>query len=167
MKRREGLPPISRADARVLILGSFPGELSLERRQYYAHPRNAFWPIMGELFGAGPDLPYDRRLRRLLSCGVALWDVAQHCQRERSADPTITDVEPNDIASLLRSHRRIRTIFLNGAKADSLYRQHVLPDLPKALADLRRVRLPSTNARRIARRTLPVGTACGFAAFSP
>ena len=66
-----GFPPVSRADARVLILGSLPGQASLAARQYYAQPRNAFWPLMGRLFGAGVELPYEDRLRRLTESGVA------------------------------------------------------------------------------------------------
>ena len=95
-------PPAFRTDARVLILGSMPGEASLAAGRYYAHPRNAFWPIMGALFGAGAELPYDQRLARLNAAGVALWDVIARCRRPGSLDSAIEDSVPNDLASLKR-----------------------------------------------------------------
>ena len=66
----------------VLVLGSMPGAASLARTEYYGHPRNAFWPIMGALFGAGPELPYAERTARLTAAGVQcelhLWDGQIH-----------------------------------------------------------------------------------------
>jgi TDG/mug DNA glycosylase family protein len=74
MSRVQSFRPIVSPQSRLLILGSMPGEASLKAGQYYAHPRNAFWHIMGELFGAGPSLPYQERVAILQSIGVALWD---------------------------------------------------------------------------------------------
>ncbi|HEY9146188.1 MAG TPA: DNA-deoxyinosine glycosylase, partial [Thiobacillus sp.] len=68
----KGFPPIADAHARVLILGSLPGQVSLQRQQYYAQPHNAFWKIMGRLFDAGPELPYAERMQRLVRNGIAL-----------------------------------------------------------------------------------------------
>ena len=68
-----GFPPIAGPDARVLILGSLPGQASLAAGEYYAHRRNLFWPILGELFGATPALPYAERLGKLTTAGLALW----------------------------------------------------------------------------------------------
>ena len=79
--------PVAGPDARILILGSIPGRESLRRQQYYAHPRNAFWPIMAELFGAGPDLPYRQRLALLVANRLALWDVIEVCSRPSSRLP--------------------------------------------------------------------------------
>ena len=67
-------PPAAAEGVRVLVLGSMPGVESLRQQQYYAHPRNAFWPIMGALFGFSPALPYKKRLEELNRAGVALWD---------------------------------------------------------------------------------------------
>ncbi len=76
-----GFPPIAAPHARLLILGSLPGRMSLERREYYAQPRNAFWTIMGRLFDAGPELAYATRTQRLTEHGVALWDVCAAARR--------------------------------------------------------------------------------------
>ena len=81
MSRVQSFPPIVSPQSKLLILGSMPGEASLKAGQYYAHPRNAFWHIMGELFGAGPSLPYQERVAILQSIGVALWDSLQACIR--------------------------------------------------------------------------------------
>ena len=83
---RTGLAAIVDAQARVLVLGSFPGERSLQEREYYAHPRNAFWPIVGEVIGADPQAPYAQRIAALQAAGIALWDVAAACER-RSGRP--------------------------------------------------------------------------------
>lgn len=136
--------PLFRADARVLVLGSMPGTASLAAAQYYAHPRNAFWPIMGELFGAGPALPYAERTARLGAAGVALWDVLAACRRPGSLDSAIEpdSIELNDIPGLLAAQPGIRHVFCNGTAAATLFRRHVLGRLPRALPW---TRLPSTS----------------------
>ena len=92
-----------------------PSVRSLESREYYAHPRNAYWHIMGELFGAGPDLAYAQRLERLRELGIALWDVVASCDRPGSLDANISAAEPNDLVALLRDQPTIRDVFFNGA----------------------------------------------------
>lgn len=132
-------PPSAAGDARVLILGSMPGRESLRLRQYYAHPGNAFWRIMGDLVGFDPALPYGERLERLRDGGVALWDVIATCRREGSLDSRIRDAAPNDLPRLLGRCPSIRLVACNGAASyDAL--AHFFPALP-----VRAVRLPSTS----------------------
>ena len=129
------------------MLGSLPGPESLRRRQYYAQPQNAFWRIMGELFGAGPDRPYDERLAALTANGVALWDVCESATRVGALDSAIEhgSVVVNDFARFFRGHRQIGLVCCNGQKAAELYRRLVLPTLPAPAAAIERCVLPSTS----------------------
>lgn len=140
----QGLPPVAARDARVLVLGSMPGAASLHAARYYAHPRNGFWPIMGQLVGASPPLPYEERLLRLQAAGIALWDVLDRCEREGSLDSSIRDdtAQANDFASFFQMHGAIRTVLFNGAKAETSYRR-LAP--PLATFGVRSQRLPSTS----------------------
>jgi len=149
-----GFKPVAAADSRVLILGTLPGPASLEKRQYYAQSRNAFWPIMGELFGAAPELAYRERLQKLRQNGVALWDVCHSAYREGALDASIDQqsIVPNDLARFLRSHAAIRLICFNGQTAGKLYRKLVLPGLPATLRDIRCATLPSTSPAHAAMR---------------
>jgi TDG/mug DNA glycosylase family protein len=140
--RVEGLAPIATPAARILILGSMPGVASLQAQQYYAHPRNAFWPIMGDLFGAGLELTYAQRTKRLRDCGVAVWDVLRSCVRLGSLDSSIGDEVSNDFAVFFAKHRKLVVIGLNGGKAVASFRKHVAPLCPQ---NLRTVQLPSTS----------------------
>src|SRR3954468_8036690 len=91
-------PPIESRAARALVLGSMPGAASLRAGQYYAYRHNAFWPIMGALFGAGPEIPYGKRIAILRRAGLAVWDVLASCAREGSLDADIDEgsIVPND-----------------------------------------------------------------------
>jgi hypoxanthine-DNA glycosylase len=142
-----GFPPIAAADARVLVLGSMPSAASLARGQYYGHPQNAFWPIMGQLFGAGPELPYDERKAMLVACRVAVWDVLQSCRRAGSLDTAICrdSEQANDFAAFLHEHRQIGAVFFNGQKAEAAFRRHVLARLSAVKLEFHFERLPSTS----------------------
>jgi double-stranded uracil-DNA glycosylase len=142
---RVAFPPVAEADARILILGSLPGVESLRLGQYYAHPRNAFWRIMGELAGAAPDLPYDQRLPKLTGAGFALWDVCASATRPGSLDAAISDVTPNDFAGFLDAHRQIALICFNGQQAAKLFERHVAAGLPERARGIHRKALPSTS----------------------
>src|SRR6185312_10020238 len=115
----QGFPPVVDERARVLILGSFPSAQSLAVNQYYANPRNAFWPITAELFGFDVTAPYHERLAALLSHGVALWDVLRACRRRGSADSAIDpkSLVVNDFGKLFGGHPTITRVYFNGAKA--------------------------------------------------
>jgi hypoxanthine-DNA glycosylase len=141
-------PPIVGDHPQALILGSMPGIRSLERNQYYGHPRNLFWTFSGEICGAYPKLAYAQRVEVLQHAGIALWDVLQHCEREGSLDADIvTSSEvPNDIPQLLKQHPSIRAVAFNGRKAEYAFRKHIRPQLSTSqLASLVFLPLPSTS----------------------
>ncbi|MDD4136751.1 MAG: DNA-deoxyinosine glycosylase, partial [Methanoregula sp.] len=134
-----GLDPVTGTGPQVLILGSFPSVLSLERREYYGNPKNRFWAIMEELFTVPAGLPYPDRIALLTQHGIALWDVVRTCERPGSADSRIRKPLPNDIAGFARAHPTLRFVALNGSTAGRLYHRFAeVPDLPA-------VTLPSTS----------------------
>jgi double-stranded uracil-DNA glycosylase len=142
--RTQGFDPIANGAAKVLILGTLPGQASLQKSEYYAQPRNVFWRIMGDLFGASPQSPYAERTSRLVAAGVALWDVCHSANRPGSLDASIREDVPNDLAGFLRSHRQLRLICFNGAKAADIYRRKVI--LPEDLSGITNEEvLPSTS----------------------
>jgi len=130
----------------VLILGTMPGGVSLRERQYYAHPRNGFWRIIGEILGFDPASPYEVRVDSVRSAGIAMWDVLKSCIRPSSMDSAIeaSSVVPNDFAGFLAEHPQIRRICFNGARAEALYMRHVRPRLA-ASPEVQHLRLPSTS----------------------
>ncbi len=142
----EGFPPIENPRARVLILGSMPGIASLRAGQYYAHPRNLFWPIMGALLGRNlTGLAYPERVQCLRDAGVALWDVLHACQRPGSLDADIApdSIVANDFAQFFARHPRLSHVFFNGGAAERHFNARVRPQL--VLPQLHSQRLPSTS----------------------
>jgi hypoxanthine-DNA glycosylase len=125
--RRRGLPPVIAPDARVLILGSFPSEASLAARQYYAHPRNHFWPLLGALLDLPlTDLTYARRLSALRARRIGLWDSIVRCARAGSADAAIHRAELAEIALARRRAPELDLVCFNGqtaARAAPLWRE--------------------------------------------
>ena len=148
-----GFPPVEPARARVLILGTLPSAESIRQGQYYAHPRNAFWPIMGELFGAGRELPYAARLRQLAARGVMLWDVLRAAQRPGSLDSAIHPRRriANDLPALLARHPELERIVFNGAPAEALFRRHAAATCGDWRETVELVRLPSTSPAHASR----------------
>ena len=144
MKLSQGFAPISRPDARILILGSIPGVASLDAAQYYAFPRNAFWKIMAELFNAGTDLSYPSRLQMLGSNQIALWDVIQSCHRPGSLDSNIVadGMTTNNFKEFFVRHPQIQRVFFNGQTAASLFKKMVSPGLE---GNFEYTTLPSTS----------------------
>ena len=144
--RRKGFPPIADRRARVLVLGSMPGEASLAANEYYAFRHNQFWRIAGEICGIAPDAPYARRTAALKRRHIALWDVVASCIRPGSLDSAIREdsIRVNDFTRFLASHPGIRRVCFNGRKAEAAWRRHVLPTLP-ATRKLEYRLLPSTS----------------------
>ena len=145
MSHVQSFAPLGDRQARILILGSMPGEASLRAGEYYAHPRNAFWPIMGQLCGFDPRLPYAERVRCVVSAGIAVWDVLASCHRPGSADVDIDDssITVNDFAGFFRRHPQVRSVYFNGMKAEACFRRMVPSQLP--LSEVALHRLPSTS----------------------
>jgi TDG/mug DNA glycosylase family protein len=138
-----GFPPVERADATILILGSLPGQRSIAEQQYYAHPQNAFWRIMQELFGVEGD--YTERCRQLVENRIALWDVLMRSFRPGSMDAHISlgEATPNDFAGFFSRHESVRLVAFNGRKAEQLFGRFVDP--LGVADDIRRIALPSTS----------------------
>jgi len=142
--RSYSFPPVIGPGARVLVLGSMPGQASLAAGRYYAHPRNTFWPIVSGALAGGKELSYRQGLALLKKNHVALWDVLHSCVRSGSADTAIKREEPNNIGGLLIKGK-IRLVIFNGAKAEQCFKRHILPGLPPACAGIQYLRLPSTS----------------------
>jgi hypoxanthine-DNA glycosylase len=142
-----GFGAVASKNARVLVLGSLPGRVSLQMRQYYAQPRNSFWRVMGQQLNFREDMQYQSRITALRKSCVALWDVCASAHRPGSLDASIdtASVRPNDFAAFFAEYERIHTVFFNGSKSAALYRQLVLPRLPATLRPLSYVSLPSTS----------------------
>ena len=140
-------PPLAGSAAHTLILGSMPGRESLRKQQYYAHPRNAFWPIVTELLALPEDVDYARRAKAFTAHGLALWDVLESCERPGSLDSAIQpdSIVVNDFPGFFARHPRIRRVFFNGSAAQQLFMRHVHPQLPAPFAALPLQRLPSTS----------------------
>ncbi len=121
MEKINGLPPVIAPGCRVLLLGSMPGQVSLEKREYYAHPRNDFWPIIFSLLQLPLPFDYQKRQDLILKRGIALWDVLKTCQRNGSSDSSIRAGELNDFSTLFNRNNSIRAVFFNGKKAGDLF----------------------------------------------
>lgn len=138
-----GFPPVSSDDARLLILGSLPGQRSLREQQYYAHPQNVFWRIMRELVGA--EGSYKQRCEALAGYGIALWDVLASSERRGSMDSDIhaKSSEVNDFKRFFLAHPRIERIGFNGQKAGQLFVRLVQRDVMTTAPE--QIILPSTS----------------------
>ena len=136
-----------RTDCRVLVLGSMPGVASLQAGQYYAHPRNRFWPVLGALCGFDPGQPYPLRLAALHDAGAGLWDVLAGCRRQGSLDAAIErDSErPVDLAGQLELWPALVVVACNGGAAWQLYQRHLQPAVSALRPGLEVFALPSTS----------------------
>ncbi|MBQ4278453.1 MAG: DNA-deoxyinosine glycosylase [Rikenellaceae bacterium] len=121
----ESFAPIADEHSRLLILGTMPGVRSLQKQEYYGHPRNAFWPLIAELTGHRPSDDYAAKTAMLHEARIALWDVCRECRREGSLDSNIRGERPNAIAALIARHPAIRAVAFNGQPAARLFRRHI------------------------------------------
>ena len=130
-------------NSEILILGSMPGVKSLEEQQYYAHPQNRFWNLMGMFCNTGnlAELNYQNKLQILLKNKIAIWDVIKSCNRNGSLDSNIQNELPNDIPELLKQFPNIKIICLNGNKSYSAFKKH----FPKLFGQYKCYKLPSTS----------------------
>lgn len=142
---KSGLAPVVDAGSRILVLGTLPGDESLRQRQYYAHPRNHFWPLLEHAFGGSVGTTYQQRLQYLRTHAVALWDVLESAHRSGSGDAAIKDAVPNDFASLFGDYPSLRCVAFNGGRAEALWRKHVGPRQDVPHRTLTTVRLPSSS----------------------
>ncbi len=137
--RLQGLPPVVGPRSRLIVLGSFPGAASLAAQQYYAHPRNQFWTLLGTLWQLDlRGMPYEQRLQQLRERGLAVWDVYAACRREGSLDSAIEDAELNDLAGLKRLAPQLQAVAHNGGESARCMRITRTLGLPVH-------RLPSTS----------------------
>lgn len=142
-----GFAPIAAPDATVLILGSLPSQLSLQKQEYYGNPQNAFWRVMGDLFDAGPESTYANRVLTLQRNGIAVWDVLLSSVRHGSMDAAIdiSTAKPNDFAAFFAAHPNLELICFNGKKAQQLYERLVAPRIGGNIGGLKFKSMPSTS----------------------
>jgi TDG/mug DNA glycosylase family protein len=136
-----GLPPVIGESPKVLVLGSFPSVMSLEKKEYYGNPRNRFWHLMEALLRIPAALPYHVRTVRLKEKRIALWDVTKECEREGSDDAAIKNEAMNDIPGFLRDHPSVSVIILNGKRAGHIFHK----EYPDGIPGIMIFTLPSTS----------------------
>lgn len=150
-----GFAPVAAPDARLLILGTMPGQASLQQASYYAHPRNAFWPLMLAILAGEPlnhtgwqQWSYAARTALLVHCRVALWDVLAECIRPGSLDQHIAaqSIRANDLAGFVATHPQLQGLVFNGQGAATFYRRHAAKSVDAVL---------ESRQRSLTTRTLP------------
>ncbi len=141
---KQSLFPISDSKSKVLILGTMPGEVSLSKQEYYAHPRNLFWRIVAEITGNELPISYSQKKELLLKECIAIWDVCEECVRESSLDSEILDEMPNDLDAFLREHPSIKAIAFNGDKASKFFEKYF-----RKYPHLEYIELPSTSPANV------------------
>ena len=142
-----GFSPIAAPETWLLILGSMPGVESLRQQHYYAHSRNVFWLIMGDLIGALPELDYDKRVAALKQNHISLWDVLDRCVRPGSLDGDIERESEmvNPLIHFCREQPGLRALAFNGRKARETFNRHFLKKYPAQWQHLLLINLPSTS----------------------
>ena len=142
MTFKHSFAPVVNEHTRVLVLGSLPGEASLAQSQYYAHPQNRFWHLIGDVIGVAlPGMPYEARLQTLLDHRVGLWDVIAKAKREGSLDSRIRDHATNDLAALVAALPNLVAVAFNGGTAAKIGMQL----LAESRLSLDLIKLPSSS----------------------
>lgn len=129
-------PPYADKNSKILILGTMPGPMALEKQEYYGFIGNHFWKIILKLFGIEGELSYPEKVRLLQNNRIALWDVFKACQREGALDSAIRCAELNDIPGLLKKYPNIKAVFTNSKVAEKVYRREFLPRINSPFANL-------------------------------
>lgn len=132
--------PISNADTTILILGTIPGDKSLELQEYYGHARNRFWKVIAKITGNEAPITYDDKKALLLQTTIGVWDVAHKATRKGSLDSAIFDEEPNDLDNFIAKHANLKVIGFNGKKAEALFDKYF-----ERKGGIKYVSLPSTS----------------------
>ena len=137
MERKRAFDPVVDASTRLLILGSLPGDASLKAGQYYGHPRNDFWRLVGGVISVDlMVMPYPERLVALKAAGIGLWDVIASATRSGSLDTAIRDAETADLNRLIRELPSLRAIAFNGGTAARIGRRYLVASAAVTLIDL-------------------------------
>ena len=137
---KRSFAPIENNDVIVLILGTMPGEKSLEYQQYYAHPQNRFWRVIAEITNQPLPEKYEDKTTMLLTSGIALWDVVHSAEREGSMDSNIKNEKPNDLKKFIDTHPNLKVVVFNGRGAEKLYSKYFI-----RRPEIHYISLPSTS----------------------
>ncbi len=121
---KKSFKAISSTNSRVLILGTMPGDKSLELQEYYGHPRNKFWKIMASITNSEIPLSYNEKITLLIKNNIALWDVIEQANRLGSLDSAIKNEKANELNIFIAKHKHLHTICFNGKKAETLYNKY-------------------------------------------
>lgn len=127
LKILQSFKPLTDSNSKILILGTMPGPMALEKQEYYGFTGNHFWKILFKLFGVEKPLSYPEKIQLLKNEGIALWDVFKACQREGSLDSAIRCADYNDIPGLIKKYPNIKAVFTDSKIAEKVYRQKFLP----------------------------------------
>ncbi len=137
---KTSFPPISNPETEILILGTLPGEKSLEMQEYYAHPQNKFWRIIAAITNNQTPVTYSGKTSLLLANKIGVWDVVREAKRIGSLDSNIVGEVPNNLEEFLANHKRLKAIGFNGAKAAKLFDKYF-----ERHENIRYVALPSSS----------------------
>lgn len=133
------IQPVYNKNSQILILGSFPSVKSREQGFFYGHPQNRFWRVLSTVYHASLPVTIEEKKQFLLDHHIAVWDVIKSCDITGSSDSSIKNVVANDLEIIL-SHADIREIFVNGKKAEKLYKKYI-----QGKVNREAVCLPSTS----------------------